>query len=105
MFSPAGLRTFTASAGGYAAASATVAVTAGRLTRRDWALTAKSAAARHAAPLVPRAVTTAAGEPATGHAGAAPARLVTLPGLRGRSYTVTLITGDRVRLTAARGGR
>ena len=100
VFSPAGRHSFTASAGGYAAASATVPVTAGRLTRRDWALTAKSAAARHAAPLSLPAATTAASPP-----GAAPARLVTLPGLRGRSYTVTLITGDQVRLTAARGGR
>jgi hypothetical protein len=100
LFSPAGRTTFTASASGYEAASATVPVSAGRLTRRDWTLTAKSGAARHAAPLAGRTVTTAAGQP-----GAAPARLVTLPGLRGRSYTVTLITGDRVRLTAAGGGR
>lgn len=100
VFSPAGRHTFTASAPGYAATSASVPVTARGTTRRDWVLTAKSAASRHAAPLSPRTVTTAAR-----HSGAAPARLVSLPGLHGRSYTVTLITGDRVRLTAARGGR
>jgi hypothetical protein len=87
-----------------------------RLTPRAWpaaaaaplvllGLTAAGASA------VPAAVTHPAGSPAAAPGAARPAaadegpQQLQLPGLRSASYTVTLITGDRVTLTQAAPGR
>ena len=98
VFSPAGSQRFTASAAGYQSASAAVQVADGQLTRQDFSLNAKAAARRAGAV---RPASAAAGVPAPGAAGGSSAlKPLSLPGLRGKSYAITLITGDQVRLTA-----
>jgi hypothetical protein len=93
LFSPAGSQRLTAAAGGYTSAAATVDVAASQLTRQDWALTAGTDAARTAA-------LTSAVKPAATPARAPALKPLSLPGLHAPSYTITLITGDQVRLTA-----
>jgi hypothetical protein len=96
LFSPAtGKQAFTATASGYGTARATVNVASGAVTEQDWSLTpaTTSTASTAAAP----ATAAPTDQAATGKA----SDLVLLPGLHGKSYTVTLITGDQVQLTAS----
>lgn len=100
LFSPAGSQHFTATADGYQSASATVDVAADQATRQDWTLTATSAATSQATWV------TSGGRPASAHAASRPPlRPLSLPGLHASSYTITLITGDQVRLTETAHGQ
>lgn len=101
VFSPAtGSQSFTAAADGYASSTASVNVTADQLSRQDFALTASASAAT---PVKTPPAQTAPAKTAPGPAGQLPP--VTLPGLHGTSYTITLITGDQVHLQATGAGR
>ncbi len=107
VFSPAGSRAFTAAAAGYQAASATVQVAAGQLTRHDWALTGEAGPAPALAPArAPAPAPALAPGLAPSRRGTSSSlRPLSLPGLSGKSYLVTLITGDQVRLTAVARGQ
>jgi hypothetical protein len=94
LFSPAtGQQALTATAAGYGDARATVNIAPGAVTQQNWSL-APAAAGHTAAPPVART----ASSPDTR------TRPITLPGLHGNSYTITLITGDQIRLAATGAG-